>query len=51
MKPIPLCPVCREEMKVTGTKNMGEQRPIRIFQCMNVLCTNRKQYKRDGTQL
>lgn len=51
IKPTPLCPECGEEMKVTGTKNQGEQRPFRIFQCMNVACTNRKRYKRTGEQL
>lgn len=50
-KPTPRCPHCGEEMKVTGTKNRGEQRPIRVFQCMNVVCRNPRSYDRTGRQL
>jgi hypothetical protein len=51
MKTIPRCPKCGEEMKRTGTKNRGEERPVRVFQCMNVYCRNPKRYGRNGEEL
>jgi len=50
-KTIPRCPRCGKNMVKTGTKNRGEERPIRIFQCMDVICRNPAKYNRQGEQL
>jgi galactose-1-phosphate uridylyltransferase len=50
-KTIPVCPLCNEEMKRTGTKNRGEERPVRVFQCMNIYCRNPRRYLRSGEEL
>lgn len=38
-------------MAKTGTLNRGEHTPVRVFQCMNRECTNRRRYNREGVEI
>lgn len=50
-KPVPECPTCEQPMAKTGTLNRGEHTPVRVFQCMNRECTNRRRYNREGVEI
>lgn len=42
----PICPVCKEEMKETGTVEN-----VSSYQCMNPSCINLSRYNKDGVDL
>lgn len=50
-KPVPSCPICTRQMSITSTKNRGEQKPVRVFQCMNFECSNKRRYNRQGVEI
>lgn len=48
-KTYPICPDCKEEMKISGTIRGGK--PRHLFQCLNPRCAHHGTYDRGGRKI